>query len=1164
MNVKRLTVLALTGLFAIALTLSWKLKESPPPGRLELLFLGHKSQHHNSEQLADILSKEYFKEGINISYTTNPDDLNDDLLARYDGLILYANHDSITASQEKALLNFVRKGKGFIPLHSASWCFRNAPEVVELIGGQFKRHKYDSFPAVIAKPQHPILKDVPTFTTLDETYVHDKLSKSIEVLTERVEGDHREPYTWVRNYGQGRVFYTAYGHDENTFNNKEFLKLVRNGILWAVGDDARKRLESFKIANPSYSEATIPNYEKRNPAPKLQAPLTPEESMSLMQVPVGFELELFAAEPDIINPIYMNWDEKGRLWVIETVDYPNTVRDDKESGDDRIKILEDTNGDGRADKFTLFAEKLNIPTSFTFAKGGIVVSQAPYFLFLKDTNGDDKADVKDTLMTGWGTYDTHAGPSNLRYGLDNQIWGTVGYSGFQGKFTTDSLKFSQGLYRFKPDSKKVKDMEYLASTSNNTWGLGFSEEFDVFASTANNTHSVFFGIPKKYLTAAGLPDPGAEKIDAHYGMHVMTKNLRQVDVWGGFTAAAGHSLYTARTYPKDYWNRAAFVCEPTGRLVHRVNLKQQGAGFKEDSDGWNLLASADEWAGPVQAEVGPDGNVWVVDWYDFIIQHNPTPTGFTNGKGNAYENPMRDHERGRIYKIKYGGAKAASPMRLDASNSAALVAALSHDNMFWRTTAQRLLVEKGDKSVIPALYKLVQDRSVDEIGINAPAIHALWTLHGLGALNGTNAQATAVATKALTHPAAGVRRAAIQVLPHNAAALQAMTAAKSFNDADGRVRLAAVLATADMKAAAQVGATLFQMAENAANSNDPWMRSAIVAGAKVHQAGFLAALRKKGVSENVALSDATLAQRIALDSRITSLALRPRLMLAGEKAPEVSGKELTISGTLEKNRSFPYQGLIVAQGDKNNGYGLYLQDNKLTYLVNQQGKAYAITSQAALPPKFSFEASLQRDGSMSLLIDDKEAGKATTAGLFKQPLKTGFRTGLENGTGDAKLAAYPDTFFLRAAMSAAKIELLEPGTVKSAAEKTGKFDQTINLRVVKDVMKYDKELLTAKAGTTVLIKLANPDFMQHNLVILKPGTTEKVGAAADKLARDPNGAKMSYVPKTSDVLYSTPLINPEGSYNLAIKVPDTPGDYPFVCTFPGHWRIMKGVLRVTK
>src|SRR5690606_20503856 len=366
-------------------------KNDDAPRRLELLFLGHDSKHHDSEMLAGILAQEYFTKGINITYSTDPEDLAKEDLELYDGLILYANHDSISPAQEKGLLDFVKSGKGFIPLHSGSYCFRNSPEVVALIGGQFKSHGGGSFNAEIVMPEHPVMKGVESFTTeWDETYVHDKKADDIIVLMERVDSMGREPYTWVKEYGKGRVFYTAFGHDERTFRNPGFLKLVHNGIMWAGGEEAAAKLNGFTIAQPTYQEATMPNYEKRNPPPRYQLPLSPEESQTLIQVPPGFRLELFASEPDIRKPIAMDWDEKGRLWIVETVDYPNTVRDDKGAGDDRILICEDTDGDGKADKFTVFAEGLNIPTSLTFANGGVIVAQAPDFLFLKDTNGDDK------------------------------------------------------------------------------------------------------------------------------------------------------------------------------------------------------------------------------------------------------------------------------------------------------------------------------------------------------------------------------------------------------------------------------------------------------------------------------------------------------------------------------------------------------------------------------------------------------------------------------------------------------------------------------------------------------------------------------------------------------------------------------------------------------
>jgi len=254
--------------------------------------------------------------------------------------------------------------------------------------------------------------------------------------------------------------------------------------------------------------------------------------------------------------------------------------------------------------------------------------------------------------------------------------------------------------------------------------------------------------------------------------------------------------------------------------------------------------------------------------------------------------------------------------------------------------------------------------------------------------------------------------------------------------------------------------------------------------------------------------------------------------------------------------------MVVAQGNKTNGYGIYMLDNKMHFQVNQAGKSYQLVTSTTLPAKFSFKAGLQKNGTMALFIDNKEAGSAKTAGLFKKAMEVPVRVGMESGKGNAKIANYPDTFFLRSNLTNVKLETLEDVTPSDS--KLGKVDKLVMLGVVKDIMKYDKQLITAKAGTTIQVVFQNPDFMQHNFILIKPGTLEKVGAAADRLAKDPNGVKMQYVPKMPEVLYATPMISTGGEYTLTFKVPDIPGDYPYVCTFPGHWRIMNGILRVTK
>jgi azurin len=279
--------------------------------------------------------------------------------------------------------------------------------------------------------------------------------------------------------------------------------------------------------------------------------------------------------------------------------------------------------------------------------------------------------------------------------------------------------------------------------------------------------------------------------------------------------------------------------------------------------------------------------------------------------------------------------------------------------------------------------------------------------------------------------------------------------------------------------------------------------------------------------------------------------------------PEVAGKEILLTGDIDKTANpTTVSGMIATQGNNLNGYALYLLDNKLYFRVNQAGKEYVIASKE-VPGKFAYKAGIQKDGTMRLAIDQKEVGSAKAAGLFKADLESPVRVGQDHLKGAARLTNYPDSVFnLRARMENIKLETLD-GTKVVVAE-TGKVDKVIVLKVVKDVMKYDKQLLTAKAGTTIQIVFENPDFMQHNLLLIKPNTLNKVGAAADKLAQEPNGAKMNYVPKMPEVLKATPLVNPGGKYTLTITLPDVPGDYPYVCTFPGHWRLMNGILRVTK
>jgi putative membrane-bound dehydrogenase-like protein len=847
-----------------------------PKSMIRILFLGDKGGGSHTpvlrfKQIEPVLALR----GIEVVYTDSAASLNPTTLERFDGLMIYANTVKITPDEEAALLDFVTKGKGFIPVHCASYCFLNSPKYIELVGAQFKSHGTGTFRTVSADVDHPIMHGFKGFESWDETYVHTKHNEKDRLVLEyRVDGKGKEPWTWVRTQGKGRVFYTAWGHDQRTWSNVGFQDLLERGIRWAVGTDpapqatgnARdvpKSAYDLPFKTPEMTTLAgglkpfdykdvgkqIPNYKGGKGATlgMQQEPVRPEESMKHMVVPVGFHVEFVAGDPDIQRPIFTAWDEQGRLWIAESTDYPHTLQNSGSGkGRDRIIICEDTKGTGRMDKFTVFADKLSIPAGFTFSNGGIIVFEGKKTVFLKDTTGSGKADYRKEMMGTWAQGDTHGGVSNMQYGLDNWIWAMQGYNpstvidGSGAKH-----QFRQGFFRFTSDGKTL---EFIRPTNNNTWGLGFSEEGLVFGSTANGNPSVYVPIPNRYYESVrGWGVKGLEKngIAGNPKFKPITDKVRQVDYFGAYTAAAGHALYTARTYPKEFWNRTAFVNEPTGHLVGTFVLTRDGAQF-HSTNPFNLLASNDEWTSPIRSEVGPDGNVWVTDWYSYIIQHNPTPPGFKTGVGAAYSTELRNSSFGRIYRVVPDNFKAPSPpMTLKDATPEKLVATLKHDNRFWRLHAQRLLVERGKQDVVPALLQLARDQSFDEIGLNCGAIHALWTLHGLGALDGTNSDAPAAAYSALRHPSPGVRLNAVQVLPKDAKSITAILEAGLLNDVDANVSLSAMLALADQPATKTSAGQAIIDSLARANTNNASVKlitDAATAAAAKHSVEFLTAL----------------------------------------------------------------------------------------------------------------------------------------------------------------------------------------------------------------------------------------------------------------------------------------------------------------------------------
>jgi putative membrane-bound dehydrogenase-like protein len=890
------------------------------------------------------------------------------------------------------------------------------------------------------------------------------------------------------------------------------------------------------------------------------------------------------------------------------VDYPNEIVRPEDSatgkvGNDRIRILEDVDGDGTYEKSTVFADKLSCPTSLCFANGGVIIQQAPHTLFMKDSNDDGVADEKKILFTGWGSGDTHATASNIKLGLDGWIYGCVGYSAFNGTVGGEQVKFSSGFYRFKPDGSKL---EFLGRTSNNTWGFAFNEDGDVFGSTANNQPSVYEPIPRRYYDMVdGLEQPINPGIMANLKAPKHMERIRQVDVMDGFTAEAGHNFYTARSFPREWWNSVALICEPTVHTLYKGIVEKQGTHFVT-KNGWNILGSDDEHFAPVFAQTGPDGAIWVSDFYSFLIQHNPTPSpergGFkgATGRGNAFVSELRDTQRARIWRLSWKGGTPSKQWKLNTGGTKSLLEAIQSDNQFWRFTAQRLLVERGNADVAPALKAIVENGKPDEAGIAGGALHALWTLHQLGAAD------TATVTAALKHPAAGVRRAAAQILPRSMTSAQAILDAGLLTDKEPLVRLTALLALADQPAYDPAGTALAALNEDPVVKGDKWLPVALTIAASRHGNGYLTSTLNAAKSDNTPapVQHEMKKENSAKNGDIEFLTksnppqpLEWRVATYNGKAEHKigpgrnGGSSLEISSTggadtswaqdipLQKGTDYVISGWVKTEG-LTGATGALLEIHTLN---GKQPKSAPVTGTTDWKlVSFNISSGGQESIQLNCLFGGwgQSKGKAwfddisvIATGKSRAGAEPGDLKGADTLAVARSFARYATPTQLTAMntliaskpgnLSRGISDALKSKPVVKVAEDLGalgKTHQVVNIKAVEG-MKYDQMTFTVKAGKPIAIVFEDGDSLQHNLVVTKPGTIENCCKAADALAAQPDAIAKNYIPSFADIIKASKLLNPGDVEVLKIDALP-PGEYPYLCTFPGHCHIMRGVMKV--
>ena len=514
-------------------------------------------------------------------------------------------------------------------------------------------------------------------------------------------------------------------------------------------DEADARIA--KLRAPTSKRAAVAFSPKVENKP--QRPFEPQP-LPNFDVAEGLEVNLFAENPQLAKPIQMNFDPQGRLWVASSAVYPQIAPGQKAS--DTILVLEDTNGDGKADKSTVFAEGLFIPTAVEPGDGGVYVGQSTELLHYKDTNGDGKADQRRIVLSGFGTEDTHHTIHTLRWGHNGRLYFN------QSIYIRTDTETPHGVVRLKSGGilelrPQSMSMDIFLRGFCNTWGHAFDRFGQSFVTDGCGSQGVSFGIRgATYLTYAQ-----------------MRRELKSISP-GSYPKFCGLEIIQSEHFPPD-WQGTLVTCDFRANRIVRFGLEEQGSSYvtKELPD---VLRSTNVTFRPIDVKLGPDGALYIADWSNPIIQHGEVD----------FRDPRRDQVHGRIWRVTAKGRPLISKPNLANAKTEALLNQLLSPNDFNRNQARRVLIERGEK-IKPALAKWVQNQSASQA-----KLEGLWLYQALDSVN-------AELLKTLLHASDGrIRAAAARVLGtwHDRIPEAADWLAAATRDAHPRARLEAVRAIA--------------------------------------------------------------------------------------------------------------------------------------------------------------------------------------------------------------------------------------------------------------------------------------------------------------------------------------------------------------------------------
>jgi putative membrane-bound dehydrogenase-like protein len=790
--------------------------DAKPP---HVAFLIGEDEYKTWETLPEFAKRELEPLGIKSTIiNADPKDLNHfpgiEKIADADVLFLSVRRRPMPKDELDVVRKFLKSGKPLVGIRTASHAFAARPGTkppkgldqwedfdTAVLGGHYLGHyknKEGTDVSIASHAQeHPIMAGIrqSSYHSGGTLYKFEKV-KGGSVLMNGVTVDEGQPITcpvaWTNTYGKSRVFYTSLGHEDD-FKLPAFNRMLVNAIYWTAKqdppavamDDAESR-DKYKddLAGNEDVARVIKGFKGRGEVGDDSLPTAPEQAVKMFQVQDGFEMQLLAHEPTLTQPLFLTFDGRGRMWVVQYRQYPfpaglKVIKYDQhlravfdkvpapppqgEKGADKITVFEDTDGDGKFDKSKDVITGLNICSAVAVGHGGIWVLNPPYLLFYPDADGDDVPDGDpEVRLSGFGLEDTHSVANSLRWGPDGWLYAANGSTttGVVSSDVTKNVAFQgQMIWRYHPDTRVF---EIFAEGGGNTFSTEIDKAGRVFSGTNNGaTRGMYYpqgSYGKKSWAKHGpLTNPfafGYFEHMRHEGDDVRFPQTFLIYEGGQFPERFTHNIIAGNALHNRVWASQLIPDTSTYRTV----------------DMPLLCVTADHWFRPVCIDVGPDGAVYIADWYDSRLTHVDPRDNWHKGSG-------------RIYRLQVKDAKPIQPFDLAKESNEQLLEQLGHDNKWFRQQAVRVLSERGDKPILPQLRKLIDTN-------DQRALEALWVTYRLGAFD------EQLALAGLKHANEHVRRWTVRLLgdDHQApgAVPQALIAmATKEPDVQVRVQLAA-------------------------------------------------------------------------------------------------------------------------------------------------------------------------------------------------------------------------------------------------------------------------------------------------------------------------------------------------------------------------------------